>query len=120
MGRVERNDRTHGLHWTIFRSFFRGAASFLFTLCVFAPFSLLRLGFFLHVSVVEALDAEQIRRAVQAPLAEDIAEGDPTTMATVPPNATASARMSAREALVVAGVGFAEAAFREISAGLQI
>jgi nicotinate-nucleotide pyrophosphorylase (carboxylating) len=80
----------------------------------------LRLRFFLHVSVVEALDAEQIRRAVQAALAEDIGEGDATTMATVPEDAMANARMCAREALVVAGVGFAEAAFREISADIQI
>jgi len=80
----------------------------------------LRLGFFLHVSVVEALDAEQIRRAVQVALAEDIGEGDATTIATVPEDAMASARMCAREALVVAGIAFAEAAFREISTDIQI
>lgn len=86
----------------------------------YALFSLLRLGFFLHVSVVEALDAEQIRRAVQLALAEDIGEGDATTMATVPENAMAKARMCAREALIVAGVDFAETAFREISADILI
>ena len=58
------------------------------------------------------LSAAEIRRAVQAALAEDIGSGDATTLATVPATATARAVLRAREPLVVAGLDFAEAAFR--------
>src|ERR1041384_4056014 len=58
---------------------------------------------------VEPLSAEEIRRAVRLALAEDIGRGDVTTLATVPAGATASAVMRAREPLVVAGLGLAEA-----------
>jgi len=60
------------------------------------------------------LSAVEIRRAVRAALAEDIGSGDVTTLATVPESATARAVMQAREPLVVAGLAFAEAAFREV------
>jgi nicotinate-nucleotide pyrophosphorylase (carboxylating) len=66
------------------------------------------------------LSAVEIRRAVQAALAEDIGSGDATTLATVPETATAKAVMRAREPLVVAGLDFAEAAFRELSAAVKI
>ena len=46
------------------------------------------------------LSAAEIRRAVQAALAEDIGSGDATTLATVPETATARAVMRAREPLV--------------------
>ena len=65
------------------------------------------------------LSAAEIRRAVQAALAEDIGSGDATTLATVPETATARAVMQAREPLVVAGLDFAEAAFREVSRRCQ-
>jgi nicotinate-nucleotide pyrophosphorylase (carboxylating) len=58
------------------------------------------------------LSAAEIRRAVQAALAEDIGEGDATTLATVPETATAKAVLRAREPLIVAGLDFAEATFR--------
>ena len=64
---------------------------------------------------MDKLTADEIRRAVQAALAEDIGPGDATTLATVPENATAQAAMVAREPLTVAGLDFAEAAFRELS-----
>ena len=60
------------------------------------------------------LSAAEIRAAVRLALAEDIGSGDATTLATVPANATAKAVMRAREPLVVAGIGFAETAFREL------
>ena len=60
------------------------------------------------------LSAAEIRQAVQAALAEDIGSGDATTLATVPAAATARAAMTAREPLVVAGLEFAVAAFREV------
>jgi len=53
-------------------------------------------------------------------LAEDIGSGDVTAVATVPEEATASGFMRAREALVVCGVAFAEAAFRELSSSVEI
>jgi nicotinate-nucleotide pyrophosphorylase (carboxylating) len=69
---------------------------------------------------VDVLSAEEIRRAVQLALAEDIGSGDVTTLATVPDTATAAAVMSAREPLVVAGLALAEAAFHELSANIKI
>ena len=73
-----------------------------------------------HAAVVQPLSPEEIRSAVQAALAEDIGTGDVTTLATVPEDATAIAEIRAREPLVVAGLAFAEAAFRELSAKTQI
>jgi nicotinate-nucleotide pyrophosphorylase (carboxylating) len=69
---------------------------------------------------VQALSPEEVRRAVQPALAEDIGSGDATTLATVPETALAAAVMRAREPLVVAGLALAEAAFREMSSALQI
>jgi nicotinate-nucleotide pyrophosphorylase (carboxylating) len=69
---------------------------------------------------VEQLTADEIRRAVQAALAEDVGSGDATTLATVPDEATARASMVAREALTVAGLAFAETAFRELSPHVQL
>jgi nicotinate-nucleotide pyrophosphorylase (carboxylating) len=66
------------------------------------------------------LSASEIRAAVRLALAEDIGGGDATTLATVPANATAKAIMRAREPLVVAGIGFAETAFRELSPKIKI
>jgi len=60
----------------------------------------------------------EIRAAVLAALAEDIGPGDVTTLATVPADRQARAVMRAREPLVVAGLAFAEAAFRELSAAV--
>ena len=61
------------------------------------------------------LSAAEIRAAVRLALVEDIGSGDATTLATVPANATAKAVMRAREPLVVAGIEFAETAFRELA-----
>ena len=73
----------------------------------------------IHVSRVE-LSAAEIRQVVRAALAEDIGIGDATTLATVPETAMAGAVMRAREPLVVAGLDFAEAAFRELSPKIKI
>ena len=64
---------------------------------------------------MELLNTDEIRRAVQAALAEDIGPGDATTLATVPAEAQAQAVMVAREPITVAGLEFAEAAFHELS-----
>ncbi len=66
------------------------------------------------------LSREEIRAAVKSALAEDIGSGDATTLATVPETATAKAVMRAREPLVVAGLDFAETAFRELSPKIKI
>jgi len=58
----------------------------------------------------------EIRRAVRAALAEDLGGGDVTTLATVPAGLESAALMRAREPLVVAGLQFAELAFREMAA----
>jgi len=70
--------------------------------------------------VATTLNPEEVLRAVRAALAEDVGSGDVTTLATVPPDSTARAVMRAREPLVVAGLAFAETAWRELSATLQI
>jgi nicotinate-nucleotide pyrophosphorylase (carboxylating) len=62
----------------------------------------------------------EIRRAVRAALAEDIGSGDVTTLATVPAAARSAAGMNARESLVVAGLEFAEMAFRQLAPKIQI
>lgn len=69
---------------------------------------------------MEPLTAEEIRRAVQTALAEDIGSGDVTTLATVPADARAHAVMAAREPLTVAGLAFAEEAFHELSAAAVV
>jgi nicotinate-nucleotide pyrophosphorylase (carboxylating) len=66
------------------------------------------------------LSAQEIRAAVKAALAEDIGRGDATTIATVPPGLTARAIMRAREPLTIAGLEFAEAAFRQLSGRVKI
>ncbi|HZQ45644.1 MAG TPA: carboxylating nicotinate-nucleotide diphosphorylase [Verrucomicrobiae bacterium] len=66
------------------------------------------------------LTNEEIRRAVQLALAEDIGSGDVTTLATVQENATVRAVMKARESLVPAGLPLAEAAFLELSQAIKI
>jgi nicotinate-nucleotide pyrophosphorylase (carboxylating) len=68
---------------------------------------------------VQPLSADEIKQAVQRAVAEDIGNGDVTTLATVPEDAAASAVMAARETLVVAGLDLVEAAFRELSTGVK-
>lgn len=67
-----------------------------------------------HAGGVISLSAEEILGSVKAALAEDIGQGDVTSMATIPPGAEARAEMSSREPLKVAGLGFAECAFRAL------
>jgi nicotinate-nucleotide pyrophosphorylase (carboxylating) len=69
---------------------------------------------------MEPLAAEEIRRAVQLALAEDVGSGDVTTLATVSEEAAATALMRAREPLVLAGLALAEAAFRQFAPQVQL
>jgi len=66
------------------------------------------------------LSVTEIRTAVKTALAEDLGNGDATTIATVPKNLTALALMRAREPLSVAGIEFVETAFRQLSRKLKI
>jgi nicotinate-nucleotide pyrophosphorylase (carboxylating) len=68
---------------------------------------------------MQPLSRDEIECAVQAALAEDVGAGDATTLATVPESARARAAMVARESIVVAGLDFAEAAFRQLSPELR-
>lgn len=61
---------------------------------------------------METLRISEVRAAVRHALAEDIGGGDATSLAVVPARARAIGVMRAREPLVVAGLAFAEAAFR--------
>src|ERR1041385_486730 len=74
----------------------------------------------LQCSLMTSLSADEIRRAVQMGLEEDIGSGDATTLATVPVHALARAVLVAREPLVLAGLALAEAAFRELSGDITI
>lgn len=69
---------------------------------------------------MQVLRPQEIRRAVRAALDEDIGSGDATTLATVPPGARCVALMRARTPVVVAGLAFAEAAFRALSPRVKI
>src|SRR5690242_12825962 len=77
--------------------------------------NLRRLDFGSLSRAVETLGSEEIRRFVRLALEEDIGSGDVTTLSTVPVQAQARALMRAREHLVLAGLGLAEAAFRELA-----
>lgn len=66
------------------------------------------------------LSAAEIRTAVRAALAEDLGSGDVTSLATVPASARFTVVMRAREPLIVAGLDFAETAFRSLSRALRI
>jgi len=66
------------------------------------------------------LNNKEIRAAVKKALIEDIGSGDATTLATVSKNLNVVALMRAREPLVIAGIEFAEIAFREFSPKIKI
>jgi nicotinate-nucleotide pyrophosphorylase (carboxylating) len=69
---------------------------------------------------MESLSPEAIELIVQAALAEDVGTGDVTTLSTVSEQAQSSARVVAREHLVVAGLPVAEAAFRAMSREVKL
>lgn len=62
----------------------------------------------------------EIQRIIKAALAEDVGSGDVTTLATVPELAVATAKMTARENLVVCGLVLAEKTFTEVSPSLRV
>jgi nicotinate-nucleotide pyrophosphorylase (carboxylating) len=69
---------------------------------------------------MQSLSTEYIRQQVAAALREDIGSGDATTLATIPESARASARMVAREELVLVGLDLAVMAFTLVSSNVVI
>jgi nicotinate-nucleotide pyrophosphorylase (carboxylating) len=69
---------------------------------------------------VAGLSVNDVRAAVRAALAEDVGTGDVTTLACIPPQATARAMIRTRESVVVCGLDLAEAAFREWSPNVGV
>ena len=69
---------------------------------------------------MDVVPKAEIERAVKLALTEDVGAGDATTLATIPSNALAEAKMVAREELVVAGLDVAIETFHQVFAGLQI
>lgn len=68
---------------------------------------------------MQQLGAEEIAKAVEAALAEDVGSGDATTISTVPEEAQAIAAMVAREPLVVAGLPLAQETFRQVGGKIR-
>jgi nicotinate-nucleotide pyrophosphorylase (carboxylating) len=66
------------------------------------------------MTVPAALPAELVRDVVARALAEDIGRGDATCAATIDPEVRARGIIVAKAPLVVAGLGVAEAAFRQL------
>lgn len=66
------------------------------------------------------LSPDEVHRLVAAALTEDVGPGDVTTLATVPERARATARIVARESLVVCGLTLAENVFTQLSDALEI
>lgn len=62
---------------------------------------------------------ETIHQAVSIALAEDVGEGDVTTLATVPADRLGRAELVARERMVVAGLGVVEAVFARLSSSIR-
>jgi nicotinate-nucleotide pyrophosphorylase (carboxylating) len=69
---------------------------------------------------MDLLPPDLVNRLVQEALVEDIGPGDATTLALIPPEANAVALVRTREAIVVAGLQLAEAAFRRLSPNITI
>lgn len=69
---------------------------------------------------MDLLPSDLVNRLVQDALAEDLGPGDATTVAIIPAEAGTVAYMRAREPIVVAGLQFAEAAFRKLSPSVTI
>jgi len=69
---------------------------------------------------MDLLPPDLVNRLVQDALAEDLGPGDATTLATIPAEATSVAYLRTREPMVVAGLQFAETAFRRLAPGIVV
>jgi nicotinate-nucleotide pyrophosphorylase (carboxylating) len=68
---------------------------------------------------MDEFGAERIRSAVEAALAEDVGEGDLTTLATVAGDRFGQAEIVAREPMTIAGLAVAENVFLKLSAAIR-
>lgn len=69
---------------------------------------------------MDLLPPDVVNKLVQEALAEDLGPGDVTTLATIPAETRATAMMRTRQCLVVAGLQFAECAFRKLAPSMTI
>ena len=67
-----------------------------------------------------ALQPQQLQSMVRTALAEDIGEGDATTLAIAPKGVVVNARLVARERCVVAGLQIVEAVLSETSSNAAL
>ena len=65
-------------------------------------------------------ESEQLQQFVRAALAEDVGDGDHTSLSTIPADAVGEARLIIKEQGVLAGVKEASAIFREVNSGLSV
>jgi len=65
------------------------------------------------------LDTPAVRTLIDLALEEDLGRGDVTTLAVIPTNATAKAKLVARQDLVLAGVGISTAVFKRIDSSVE-
>ena len=70
--------------------------------------------------VLEDVERDAIARVVEQGLAEDVGDGDVTSIGTVPEDALCTARIVVKERGVVAGVPVARAVFEALDASLQL
>lgn len=66
------------------------------------------------------LNPQHLKSLVRAALAEDIGEGDATTLAVVPAGVNIDAELRAREACVIAGMPVVEAVFHELDPAIEL
>lgn len=63
---------------------------------------------------MEGISKEQIENFIKAGLAEDIGDGDHTSLACIPPDDTTKAKLLVKDHGVIAGVDLAEMIFRQV------
>ena len=66
------------------------------------------------------LENEQLQRFITAALAEDVGDGDHTSLSTIPPKAVGEARLIIKEPGILAGLAEALAVFSEVEATLSV
>ncbi|MFM6938766.1 MAG: nicotinate-nucleotide diphosphorylase (carboxylating), partial [Aquirufa sp.] len=66
------------------------------------------------------LEPHYVQAFIQAALAEDIGDGDHTSLSTVPADATGTAQLLVKDRGILAGVELALAIFKEVDAALQV
>ncbi len=66
------------------------------------------------------LENEQLQRFITAALAEDVGDGDHTSLSTIPPNAVGEAQLIIKEPGILAGVEEALAVFRQVENTLSV